>query len=101
MNIVISNAAYEDIKDIWAYSLNTWGINQAEHYIEKLYTFVTMLTDAHQIGRTYTEINPDCKGLLCQQHIIFYKVIDDRIIILRVLHKAMNYSSHVFDTEGF
>ena len=37
------------------------------------------------MGRTYSEIAPLLRGVLLESYIIFYRVLDDRVEIVRVV----------------
>jgi toxin ParE1/3/4 len=42
------------------------------------------------IGKSYTYLQPDLRGLLLMGYIIFYRVIDDHLEILRVVSGYRN-----------
>ncbi|MEH1922714.1 type II toxin-antitoxin system RelE/ParE family toxin [Nostoc sp.] len=44
-------------------------------------------------GKSYTKIRPDLRGVSLQGYIVFYKVLDDGIEILRVVSGRRNFPS--------
>lgn len=44
-------------------------------------------------GKTYASIRPDLRGLSLEGYIIFYRILDDGIEILRVLNARRNFTS--------
>ena len=47
--------------------------------------FLTLI-DQPELGRKRNEIRSELRSLVCEQHIIFYRVMNDNIRIIRVLH---------------
>ncbi|WP_292831757.1 type II toxin-antitoxin system RelE/ParE family toxin [Nostoc sp. JL33] len=44
-------------------------------------------------GKSYAKIRPDLRGVSLQGYIVFYKVLDDGIEILRVVSGRRNFPS--------
>ncbi|WP_407888923.1 type II toxin-antitoxin system RelE/ParE family toxin [Scytonema sp. NUACC26] len=51
------------------------------------------------MGRSYAEIRPDLRGLLLDRYIIFYRVLDDGVEILRVINARRDLPSIFKDQE--
>jgi toxin ParE1/3/4 len=47
------------------------------------------------IGAPHPTVNPPIRSLGCQQHRIFYEVEGDTILVVRILHKAMDVDRHL------
>ena len=83
--------AETDLADIWLYTLQSWGKEQADQYIEAIISRFGWLADHPQLGKPRADIKP---GYFCfpeGQHLIFYRQHDSGIEILAVVHQRMDY----------
>jgi toxin ParE1/3/4 len=92
----ITLAAEEDLRGIWRYTLDTWGPDQADKYLDQIEDCL----DAIGVGRVRSQSFhrlPDGVCLhRCQRHYIFWIVID-RPIIIAVLHEKMDVVQRLAD----
>ena len=86
----LSPEAKKDLLDIHAYTQNKWGRQQAQKYIYALEKRCDELTQSPHIGRERPEIKPGYKSIAEGKHVIFYRVSDSDIEILRILHGRMD-----------
>lgn len=82
----LSEEADFDLNEIFDYTENEYGFNQAVHYLTKLDTVFKSLVNNPLIGRTRNEIKHGLFSIAEQEHIIFYRIQNDYIRIVRVLH---------------
>jgi toxin ParE1/3/4 len=86
----LSPEAKKDLLDIHAYTQNKWGRQQAQKYIDALEKRCDELAQSPHLGRERPEIKPDYRSIADGKHVIFYRVGDSGIEILRVLHGRMD-----------
>ena len=90
--LYFSLQAKEDIDGILQYTLETWGIAQMEKYSHFLDGgFQTILRNP-AIGREREIYFPGCRQLHIKRHMIFYKINDNDIGIVRVLRDDMDFA---------
>ena len=88
---VVSSIAVEtDLKEIYLYSLETFGWRKADEYLHLLQQVIRQLSEQYTIhsecwqlattGKTY-------RRAIVESHIIIYRIAQ-RIEVLRVLHSA-------------
>ncbi|MCI5077610.1 type II toxin-antitoxin system RelE/ParE family toxin [Oricola sp.] len=83
---VLSLDAEEDLQDIYLYSEETWGPEQAARYLQELFeTFGHIGRNPH-MGRSRPELGSDLRSLPHVAHVIFYMEWRGEVAILRVLH---------------
>jgi toxin ParE1/3/4 len=88
---VLTNAAVEDLSEIWNYTFDAWSESQADKYFTLLIGFCKKISDKPKIGKNYPQVDKNIFGYRVGQHIIFYRVINsDRIEIVRILHSRMD-----------
>ena len=82
----LSAVAEEDLGNIYDYTLSEFGENQAVKYLNGLeQTFLTLI-DQPELGRKRDEISVDLRSLAYEKHVIFYGIMRESILIVRVLH---------------
>lgn len=85
----ITLAAEEDLRGIWRYTLDTWGPDQADKYLDQIEDCLDAIGVGRVRSRSFHRL-PDGVCLhRCQRHYIFWIVID-RPIIIAVLHEKMD-----------
>ena len=95
MKFRISTPARLDLDDIWRYTETNWGIQQADRYVDALLARFAWLTMNRSMWRERQEVG---EGLYCcnqERHRIFFRGRNDAIEIVRVLHRRMDFGSHL------
>ena len=88
------------MRDIAAYTLRTWGEQQATQYIGTLEACCQGLANNPALGRVCDNVRP---GLRCMEHghqVVFYKEEAGGILVSRVLHQRMLPERQSVDEEG-
>lgn len=94
----LTNKAVEDLDSIWLYTIEHWSENQADKYYRILSGEFQTIADSKKIlDREYVEIHSGLYGRHCQKHVIFYRIVDNEIEIVRILHERMDYASKFID----
>ena len=92
---VLSPRAQADIGDIWTYTVKRWNVDQAERYVRLIQTEIDVLASDPLRGRACDEIRPGYRKGYAGSHLIFYRVEDHRIDVVRILHQHMDYERHL------
>ena len=95
----LSKLARLDLMDIADYTVDTWGPEQAQRYLDSLEACFNRLAKAPRIGRPCDRIRPGYRSIEHEKHVIFYRAGDDGIFISRVLHQRMLPSEHLIEDE--
>ena len=91
----LSKKADNDLAEIFIYSFQNFGEAKARAYLLSLHECLTLLAEQPGIGRKIDHIR---QGYLRHEHIshaIFYKIKDDGIFVVRVLHQSMKSEFHL------
>ncbi|TVR84711.1 MAG: type II toxin-antitoxin system RelE/ParE family toxin [Rhodospirillales bacterium] len=78
--------ADQDIIEIYLHGASTFGVDQAERYVEGMVAAFELLARNPQLARNRTEFDPPVRLHPYQSHMIAYVTRDDGILIIRVLH---------------
>ena len=95
MNYQLRRIAEKDLEDIWFYSFEMWGVEQADNYIRSLVARFEWLCINQKSGRKRDDIKP---GYYCfpeGEHVIFYKINSGIVDIIGVPHHSQDVVSHL------
>jgi toxin ParE1/3/4 len=84
----VSKRAAGDIEEIVAFTIERWGVTQAERYFDGLQALFHILSSRPLMGRPARKIREDLRRVEYNSHIVFYKTVPRGIHIERVLHKS-------------
>lgn len=84
MQYILAPAAIQDLQELTDY-LADIDLESAERLLNKFENKCRYLVKFPKIGRTYSYIRPDLRGLPLNGHIIFYRLSDETLEILRVV----------------
>ncbi|WP_369293116.1 type II toxin-antitoxin system RelE/ParE family toxin [Stappia sp. MMSF_3263] len=91
--------ALEDLDEVWRYTAETWSLDQADHYIDRLAQAFEMITSMPTLARERTEFEPPVYIHPHQSHLVIYTLTNDRIDIVRILGGRQNWQAILRATE--
>jgi len=92
--ILLRPLAEDDLEKIYNYSYNEFGENRAIQYIHDLNNAFTKLTDNPNLVSQCDYIKAGLMTYHVVSHIVFFRVTKNRLSIIRILHKSMDYPRH-------
>jgi toxin ParE1/3/4 len=93
--IHLSYKAKQDLEEIWIYSSKEWGEKKADKYLDDFGSpLEKILLKNPRIGIACNHIKVGYRQYRVNEHLIFYKLIFNKIYIIRVLHKNMKFEKH-------
>ena len=95
-----SRRAEADLLGIAAYTLRTWGEDQAIRYVNDLEEFSQMLADIPSLGRKCDHIRAGLRRAEIGKHVLFYREVESGILISRIRHRSMLPEPHAFDDDS-
>ena len=90
MRFQLTNKAYDDLKNIAAYTQKTWGIEQRREYLSRLDQSFRLIAENIEIGRNCDHIREGYRSHLVGRHLVFYRVEGEMVTVVRVLHQNMD-----------
>ena len=91
----LSPRAQNDLDDIWIYTVTRWGIAQAEFYTRQIGSDIATVAAQPALGRVCSEVRAGYYKYPSGSHVLFYRVIEDGVDIVRILHERMDFAGHV------
>jgi toxin ParE1/3/4 len=92
---VLSPRARADLEDIWTYSAQRWGTDQAEDYIRRVQHAIETVAQEPRKGRACDEIRRGYRKYPAGSHVLFYRSMKAGIDIVRILHSHMDFERHL------
>lgn len=86
----LSPEAKQDIRDILMFTERRWDKNQRSRYKAKLDQTLRDLIRFPARGRSRDDVSPGLRGLPVEAHVIYYRVDEQAINVVRILHGAMD-----------
>ena len=84
-----------NLQTIHAYCAKTWGTDHADSYIDRIKNVLELIRLNPFIGRPRREFGADIRSYPAEQHLIFYSVIGNVVIVRTVLHARMDIPSRL------
>ena len=94
----ISNAALNDIEEIWFYTFTNWSKDQADRYYNLILSEIDYLCQNPQSGKPMDHIRKGYRVSKVKSHLIFYKESAEfDIEVVRILHEKMDIENRLKD----
>ncbi len=93
--LLIRPAAIADLEKIYSYSHREFGSKRAEKYIRDLRLGFGKITKNPKAGHDFRYSNLNLKSYRVVSHIVFYEILQNKIAVVRILHKSMDYKKHI------
>jgi toxin ParE1/3/4 len=94
----LAEDADTDLQNIYLYTLENWGEQQAEIYINGLFARFATLASHPEMGRLRTELGKNIRSFVHKRHVVYYIKMTEGVGISRVLHASMDVeNSGIFE----
>jgi toxin ParE1/3/4 len=91
----VRQSVVADLENIWLYTFEQWGADQADHYIRALIDRFSWLAKNPRAGKSRDDVK---SGYYCfpeGQHIVFYLIGQEKIDIIGIPHQSMDIISYL------
>lgn len=78
----------QDLSEIFQYTKGRYGLDQARSYVRKIDSSAQALITNPHLGKGRNEIKEGLRSLVVEKHILFYRLHEESVIILRILHTS-------------
>jgi len=92
----ITKAADLDLIDIANYTIDIWDKDQCDKYQNLLIERIQNIVIHPEQGRKHERLPLRFKYVIEEKHYIFYKIQNEKIRILRIVHERTNIISELF-----
>ena len=91
--LIITPEAADDLADVVQYGAETWGVEQGSRYAEEIWATLDELSRFPEIGRGLRGTTPGLRRHLVGQHVIYYLVREDAVVVRRLVHQRQIVSN--------
>lgn len=91
--IAFSPAAEADIGEIWDYTADIWGPDQADSYTDAIRDACHALARGEKRGRP--SVLPGFQKYLCGSHVVYFLDYPDHLGVIRILHQRQDAQLHL------
>ena len=92
---LLSPRAAADVEEIWDYTEHRWDADQAERYSRVLQQGIEQIAQDPRRGRRCDQVRPGYRKYSVGSHVIFYRILDEKVEIVRILHQRMDFERHL------
>jgi toxin ParE1/3/4 len=93
--VILSRMAYTDLVDIGEYGAAQFGSMAADAYQDAIDHAFERLTSYPLSGEAMPAFGANVRCLVCNRHRILYRIEDDTVRIVRVLHHSRDIARHL------
>ena len=94
---IISKKAVSDLEAIWLYTVETWSVEQADRYYNLIFDEIAYICQNANAGKSMEHIRKGYRAAKVKSHLIFYKMSDNIIEVVRILHERMDIENWLND----
>ena len=94
---VISKKAVSDLEEIWLYTVEKWSAEQADRYYNLIFDEINYICKNINAGKSMEHVRKGYRASKVKFHLIFYKVSNDIVGIVRILHERMDIENRLND----
>ena len=87
--------AVDDLEAIWVYTVEQWGVEQAERYLTSLFACFEDLAENPQLGRQRDEVKEGYRSFPQGRHVVFYLIVPAGIDVIGIVHQSADVDTHL------
>jgi len=88
--LLLTKAAEADLLAIWSYTAEFFSVVQADRYLDQLAAGLRSCASRPSRGRHRDDLRAGYRSALLRRHVAYFTVLDDAIVVQRVLHGSMD-----------
>ena len=86
----ISKKAVSDLEEIWLYTVEKWSTEQADRYYNLIFDEINYICKNISAGKSMEHVRKGYRASKVKSHLIFYRIINNTIEVIRILHERMD-----------
>ncbi|PIE41366.1 MAG: plasmid stabilization protein [Gammaproteobacteria bacterium] len=95
----LSEAAEQDLRDMYEFGFREFGELQADQFYNKLFDRIELMIDSPMLGKAADEIYPGLRRFEFTPYVVFYQIKDYGIYVLRLLRQSQIVKARHFETS--
>jgi len=95
MKLILSPSAICDLQSISEYTLQKWGPEQEGIYLSGLWEKLAAIQASPESFKLREDLVKGCRSARHEKHVIFFAIQGQTLQVIRILHGAMDFGSHL------
>jgi toxin ParE1/3/4 len=91
---LITKKAVADLDEIWLYTVEKWSVAQADRYYSLIFDEIDNICGHPASGKSMDHIRKGYRASKVKSHLLFYRLADETVEIIRILHERMDIDNH-------
>lgn len=92
--VAFSPAAAADLDNIWNYTYEEWGPDQADRYTDDIQNICSSLARGEKRGRD-VDVRSGYLKHVAGKHFVFFRMTRAGVEVIRILHQSMDVGRHL------
>ena len=92
---LLRELARADLEAIWIYTVEHWGIEPAERYLQGLFGCFEELAANPRLGRERNDVNAGYRSFPQGRHVVFYLIVPKGVEVIGVVHQSADVDAHL------
>jgi toxin ParE1/3/4 len=88
-----------DLIEIGDYTLDHWGADQANRYLDSLEKCFGLIAANPEIGRKCDRLRKGYRRIEHEKHVVFYRSHNAGILVVRILHQRILPENRALDEQ--
>jgi toxin ParE1/3/4 len=93
----INKKTVADLEEIWLYTGEKWSVDQADRYYNLIFDEIKYICRNSNSGKSMEHVRKGYRASKVKSHFIFYRVVNDTIEVIRILHERMDIGNRIKD----
>ena len=94
---IISKKAVSDLEVIWLYTVEKWSVEQADRYYNLIFDEINYICRNINTGKSMEHVRRGYRASKVKSHLIFFRIKNDTVEIIRILHERMDIKNRLND----
>ena len=94
---IISEKAVSDLEEIWLYTVQRRSVEQADRYYNLIFDEINYICRNINTGKSMEHVRKGYLASKVKSHLIFFRVLNETVEIVRILHERMDIKNRLFD----
>ena len=97
IEVLVRPEAEADIESITDYTIERWGVKQAQRYVQALRADIASLEEFPERFPAHEPTRLGLRRMRSGHHLVFYLVGEQAVEIVRILHQRQDVSDEIDD----
>ena len=86
--------ARADLEAIWVYTVEQWGVKQADRYLQGLFDCFEELAANPRLGKERDDVKAGYRSFPQGRHVVFYVIALTGIEVIGVVHQSADVDAY-------